>query len=338
MTTATASQELKEVAFYYPGPMWQRSGWVKNLLLFFDEIALLVPSYMKNRPEVLEPEMAIPLSDQGLLRILEPETIVDKQATVQLTTALTDIITSGVLDPLTKSATAFEELSWSRLGGYGDAGLAEMIFDELKARNLARDSEDGVSIPMHPMVRSLVLALLAQILRAHGKDAGLNLSPATDRWQLVGALRDILGLASGPSAGHVVNMDLETVGVDLADVPLDEVLSFRKTYSAEHRQYAVDVRRFVRDISLLSHAERDREMQARMEQIKEAANGLSGLSRKNWKGRAAFTMSIAGAAWTIASGNPIGAAFAVGGAILGYKSMTKDVGAYSYLFKVQHAV
>ena len=49
-------------------------------------------------------------------------------------------------------------------------------------------------------------------------------------------------------------------------------------------------------------------------------------------------MSIAGAAWSIASGNPIAAAFAVGGAILGYKSVTKDVGACSYLFKVQRAL
>src|SRR5207253_1019909 len=121
----------------------------------------LVPTYMRDRPSVLEPEMAIPLTSEGLLHILEPETLVDRQATEQLATALTDIITSGALDTLTKERTKFQELSWSRLGGYGDESLAQMILDELKKRNLAEDTKDGVSIPMHPMVRSLVLVLLA---------------------------------------------------------------------------------------------------------------------------------------------------------------------------------
>lgn len=199
-----SSQGPKDVAFYYPGPLWYSAGWVKNLLLFFDGLALLVPSYMRGRPFEFEPEMANPLTSEGLLHILEPETLVDEQATKQLATALTDIIASGVLDPLAKKRTKFQELSWSRLGGYGDESLARMIFEELKRRNLAEDTKDGVSIPMHPMVRSLVLVLLAQILRPRGQNLGLDLSPATDRPELVGALQELL---------------LQTVGVDLTDVP-----------------------------------------------------------------------------------------------------------------------
>ncbi|PYT26894.1 MAG: hypothetical protein DMG57_20095 [Acidobacteria bacterium] len=34
---------------------------------------------------------------------------------------------------------------------------------------MARDSEDGKSILMQPMVRSLILVLLSQILRPHGE-------------------------------------------------------------------------------------------------------------------------------------------------------------------------
>src|SRR5437867_2503385 len=37
----SASQGLKDVAFYYPGPFWYSAGWIKNLLLFFDGLALL---------------------------------------------------------------------------------------------------------------------------------------------------------------------------------------------------------------------------------------------------------------------------------------------------------
>jgi hypothetical protein len=149
----------RELAFYYPNPMWSYGNWIKNLVLFFDGIALLVPDYMKDRPEELDRPIVVGLREKGLLEIIEPEKAVDKSATEKLATAMTDIITSGVLDELAKEETAFHELSMSRLGAYGDEGLYRMIFDELKIRGLARDSEDKVSVPMHPKVRSLVLVL-----------------------------------------------------------------------------------------------------------------------------------------------------------------------------------
>jgi hypothetical protein len=96
-----------------------------------------------------------------LLQVFEPETFVDKEASEKLADAMSEVIASGALDDLADSGTAFAELSYSRLGGYGDPGLAKMIHEELKARGLARDTEDGVSIPLHPAVRSLVLVLLA---------------------------------------------------------------------------------------------------------------------------------------------------------------------------------
>ena len=68
--------------------------------------------------------------------IITPERAVDKSATEKLATAMTDIITSGVLDELAKEETAFHELSMSRLGSYGDEGLYNMIFDELRMRGL----------------------------------------------------------------------------------------------------------------------------------------------------------------------------------------------------------
>ena len=34
--------ETRELAFYYPNPMWTHRDWVKNLVLFFDGIALLL--------------------------------------------------------------------------------------------------------------------------------------------------------------------------------------------------------------------------------------------------------------------------------------------------------
>ena len=44
-----------EVAFYYPGQYWYDADWIKNLILFFDGIAMLIPEYM----ETIEHSMTI---------------------------------------------------------------------------------------------------------------------------------------------------------------------------------------------------------------------------------------------------------------------------------------
>jgi hypothetical protein len=129
---------MKEFAFYYPNPMWYHGDWMKSLILFFDGIALLVPSYMKRRPEEIDPAIVAGLKKYNLLKIIEPEKAVDRIATKKLATAMTDIIASGSLDSLAKPGSEFHELSMSRLGYYGDESLAKMIFEELKKRGLAR--------------------------------------------------------------------------------------------------------------------------------------------------------------------------------------------------------
>ena len=247
----STSSGSKEVAFYYPGPVWRAGDWIKNLILFFDGIALLVPNYIKDKPYIVDPAIAAGLENEGLLHILEPERVVDKAATEKLAATMIEVIESGALDQLSKDNTRFHELSHSRLGSYGDPGLADAVFQKLKARGLARDTENGVSIPMHPLVRGLVLVLLAQILRPCGNQFGFELSPATDRFEVVASLRDLLSLPTTPSSGHVVGLDLETVGVDLGPIPIDEVLSFRRQHLKEHRAYARADRLFVAELSLL---------------------------------------------------------------------------------------
>ena len=152
-----------------------------------------------------------------------------------------------------------------------------MILAELKARGLARESKDGVSIPMHPAVRLMILVLLSQILRPKGAALGLDLSPATDRPELIDTLTELLALPNVPSAGHVVSLDLTTVGVDLSAIPIDEVLGFRAEHLDAHRQYARAVRRFVRELSLLPSGERDSALDEREAELA----GLAGQDRKS---------------------------------------------------------
>lgn len=333
----TNQEPLKpEIAFYYPNPFWYHGGWIKNLLLFFDGIGLLVPDYMKERVNESDPALVSGLKEHDLLHIIEPEKAVDKYATEKLAASLGEIIASGALDPLTKETTEFHELSYSRLGGYGDEKLARAILKELKSKGLARDTEDGVSIPMHPMVRALVLVLLVQILRPYGDTMGCELLPATDRPNLVNTLCEILSIPSQPSAGHVVTFDLITVGVDLGPIPIDEILDFRREHFDAHRAYARSVRLFSHELSSMPAAEQQIAFEQRQAELDELAADLRRTSRKAWKKPASFALTFAGAAWTYTSGDPLGAVLAGAGALVGLgKDESPQSSAYSYLFSAR---
>lgn len=331
----TTKNQNPEVAFYYPNPFWDDSGWIKNLILFFDGVALLVPEYMKDRIEQLDPAIVTGLRDHNLLHIIEPEKAVDKTATEKLAAVLTDIIVSDRLNDLVKDKTDFQHLSRSRLGYYGDEGLAKMIFDELKKRGLATESEDNVTIKLHPIVRSLILTLLSQITRPYGDKMNVDLNPVTDRQVLVGALTDLLSLPNTPSSGNIVTFDLNVVSVDLGPIPIDEVLSFRSENHEDFKKYQNECKAFAFELSRMNEEERKLKFDLRQEHLNDLANDLRKISRNAWKKPASFALTMSGAAWTITTGDIVGGAIAAAGGLLGLEQSKKDVGAYSYLFKAQ---
>lgn len=334
---AKKNNRPKELAFYYPNPMWYSGDWVKNLILFFDGIALLVPSYMKQRPEEIDPAIVTGLKQHNLLHIIEPEKAVDKTAAKKLAAAMSDVVASGVLDHLAKEKTAFHELSMSRLGYMGDENLAKALFEELKKRGLAKDTEDSVSIPLHPTIRSLVLVLLSQILRPHGVEIGAELCPATDVPRLVDALVELLSIKSAPSTGDVVSFDLGIVGVNLGPIPVDEVLSFRRENFSAHRKYARSAKQFALELSSMPEKERRPAFSRRQEELDDLARDLRTRARKAWKRPASFGLTLAGAAIAAATGHPIAALLAGAAAGLQYDGGTEpEAGAYSYLFAAQH--
>ena len=58
------SAPLPNLAYYYPEPYWlieiDEGDAIKNLLLFFDGIAILLPRYMKGRERAADPILASP--------------------------------------------------------------------------------------------------------------------------------------------------------------------------------------------------------------------------------------------------------------------------------------
>jgi superfamily II DNA/RNA helicase len=183
---------LTELAYYYPEPYWlaEEGSWIKSLLLFFDGVAILLPDYMKGRELLTDPSLAGPLTDLGLLRILEPEWFVDEQLSVRVAESMVELIVGGAFDNQTAANGEFATLSMSRMGsaalsesrmGSRHRGVFEMIHDDLMSRGLALESNDGVSIPLRRDVRLAYLLLLAQEARDAGRRHGFDLHRAPGR-------------------------------------------------------------------------------------------------------------------------------------------------------------
>ena len=299
-----------DVAYYYPAPYWSagEGGWIKSLLLFFDQIAILLPDYMQGRHIAADPMLAGPLEDRNLLQVLEPNEWVDQTVTEQLCSAVIALLEAGLFDDLSTQAEYFQALSQSRMGYGADIQLAGELTAELFRRGFARESEDGVSIPLHPAIRTTILVILAQLARSAGERHGLKLHPVTSHFSAAADLQNVLSRSRMPSAGHVVSLDLETVSLDLENIPLDEVLGFREAHGNEYRAYARSIRGFVEELSQVPLGdERERLLAIRSEEMDDAAHTLHKHTRRSFaKAAGGWAIGIAGAAWSLATADPLG--------------------------------
>ena len=323
----------REFAFYYPGAIWRNPTWLKSLVLYFDGVAILVPSFLHHRVEAADPALVAGLQEHGLLTFLEPESVIDRAAAESLAEQLADLLAAGAFDNLVQVAGPMAaRLSLSRLGASADPALADMLVEELQARGLAGRTTDGRSVSLHWVVRLVVLVLLAQILRSRGQALGLTLCPATDRPNVHRALAEFLDLPSLSTTGHVVTLDFDAAGVDLSAVPFDEILRFREEHGADFRAYARDVRALAFRLSLTPPEDRQAVLDERYDAIQEALQLLHRHARTTWRSPASLLLGMTGAAWTLRTGDPTAAIVGAAGAVLtGLPTPPATADAYSYL-------
>jgi hypothetical protein len=331
----------RDIAYIYPAPYWSldESDWVKSLLLFFDGVAILLPDYMYGRHQRSDPSLVLPLEEQGLLRVLEPRTWIDEPARVELAATMGALADSGAFDALDKSVY-FQELSSSRAGYNVDVSVAEDLVERLFKLGLARPTEDGVSIPMHPTVRTTMLVLLGQLSRGVGQRGGETVHPATSNATAVGDLRQFL--LSGPldTSPGVVDLDLEHVGLNVGPVPLDDILAFRAEHLDEHKAYTRRLRQFLGELSATVDAESRVDLLIeRREELADEARRLQKQARTSIHANlGSFGLGIAGAVWSMTGNDAIGALLGVGSLAVGLGTLRSSdtVGAYSYLFSASN--
>ncbi len=325
-----------DTAYYYPAPYWLRrdSGWVKSLLLFFDEVAILLPDYMYGVHSDADLTLVEPLEERGLLQVLEPKEWVDQEAAESLAGTVVGLLHNGVFDDL-PDADHYAELSQSRMGYGADVDLAESLVDELRAKNLARPSEDGVSIPLHPIVRTTILVILAQLARVTGLKHGKVVHPATNDSRAISDLVKTLSREKMPTRNNVIQLDLEPVTFDLSSVPLDDVLQFRAEHEEAYRAYMRNLRGFMAELAGIDDLnEREKVLLERRQEVADAAHDVQRSTRKSLgKNLASWFLGIAGGVWSVATGDPIGTALTAAGAVPGlFPEGQENVSAYSYIF------
>lgn len=329
---------MNDTAYFYPAPYWtpRETGWIKSLLLFFDDVATLLPDYMYGRHMAADPVLAGPLEERGLLHILEPNSWLDQETTERLADIIVEMLANGAFDDLPESAR-FAELSRSRMGYGVDMELASFLVDELQQRGLAKPSEDGVSVPLHPTVRTTILVILGQLSRNVGQRRGMTIHPTTNHGPAVSDLIQTLSMQAMPSRQYVVQLDLEPVAFDLSSVPLDDVLQFRAEHHDAYRAYMRDLRRFMIELAEVEESE-DREalLLERRQEISDQAHDLQAMTRRGLqKNLAAWSLGIAGSAWSVSTGDPVGLALTAVGLIPGFVSSGPErVGAYTYIFDI----
>ena len=333
---------LKDTAYYYPAPFWSKfeSDGIKSLLLFFDEVAILLPDYMYGRHISAGPTLTASLEERGLLRILEPKEWVDREMTQQLANVIFDLLGQGVFDNLPKEIY-FAELSRSRIGYGAVVEIADFLVMELQNRGLAKPSEDGVSIPLHPTVRRMFLVILAQLARTvASKRLGVALHPATNLSAAAIDIVELLSLPAMPSCHNVIKLDLEPASLDLSSIPLDDVLQLRKEHGNMHQEYMRSLRGFIVELGQIENPKhREAALLKRQQEIADMANDTRSMTRKSLgKNLASWGLGITGAVWSIGTGDPLGAVLGAAGLAAGLIPVpAATAGAYSYLFKVTSA-
>lgn len=340
LPTETTSQ----LAYFFPDYSPSRS-YILNSLLFFDGIAILVPR--QRQPDLFGPfSMLEELADLGVLRIIDPGQVVDRQVTQELALAVKRALSEDLLaSPQERATRLFTTVSILRMGYGGSTELARWIHNELVIRDLAvQGVSDRGEIAIDAEAFELLLYILAQILCSRPLVPNASLHPITDRRLAIQRLDQAAQFTRKVNSTNLISdlitTDSQVVGIDVSDFPLDEILDFRREHASDYRIYMRSVREAARYIALLPAEERSRALRDRQEELHDLAADLRSVSRTAWRRAANLLLSFAGAFWSGYSGDPVAGVLAASGSIISDLTTPPSIegGIYSYLLEAPRSL
>ena len=267
-----------EYAYYSPDWIWpnNQSDLMKSMLLFFDRIALALPEKVPHKQSTRDLVLATPLAERGLLVNFDPARELDTRTAKSLAITLTQLV----------ETVRFSHRSHERMSayhyGFAQAPATVNEFEKiLQSRGLMnRVGHEGCrSTPCRETSCDGCIRTSFESTTTESR----NRSPSSYRFHgtsniLAGYPRRLLYLwfqstrPDEPRASRI--RSLLDVGADLSDVPLDEVLAFRKQNGSRYIDYATDLRSFLTMQALLSPTERRQAQLDRRLQFREQAAEL----------------------------------------------------------------
>jgi hypothetical protein len=344
------ARSQRRTALFYDAPLStpEDVALLKGMLLFFDDIAVFSTPQHRSRPPAIDPYLSAPLADRGLLQFVNPRNV---------TASHTEAIVRATLH---RAAMENEE-HWLAAAAAGDWSLeVPRLQGRIPGPTLVKTSEfssppdpgslelfkllaqDGLLLPDEstheewaeiPGNASVVNSILAQAVRATAGQQGRLIEPVATRRDEARVFSAILDNAvENVGASDVVMSDLSAVTLNFCQVGLDDILDFRSRHRSEFRAYVLALQ------ALLASAPSSRDLADRRAALADEAHRLRELQRQRWTNLGgAVSLGIIGAAWTLASGDLLGAL--IGGTAAGSQLLPDGptpVSAYTYILRPNH--
>ena len=129
---------------------------------------------------------------------------------------------------------------------------------------------------------------------------------------------------------------MQPVGVDLTNVPIDDVLSYRREHREQYRRFTADLRGFVHQTVDSPEADQQASLLERQVRMTEAAAQLLTSAKDRCDQPTSFSLGFTGAAWSLAANDIVGGLLALGADVARPSGNAPTrAGAFSYLFSDQ---
>ena len=340
------ARRQRRTALFYDAPLATREdiALLKGMLLFFDDIAVFSTLGHGARPPAIDPQLTAPLVERGLLQFVDPRYVSASHAEAVARATLHRAVMEKEEDWLAAAAggdwyfevprlqerfprpvvTETSELSSSR--GPRPLELFKLLAQEELLLPDESTDEEWVVIPGNP---SVVNSILAQAVRVFAGQQGWLIEPVATRRDEARVFSAILDEAvEHVGASDVVLSDLSAVTLDFCHVGLDDILEFRERHRSEFRAH-------VAALQALASTPNPPDPATRMAALVDEAHRLLELQRSRWtKLERTVSLGIIGAAWTLASGDLLGAL--IGGPAAGSQLVPygpAPVSAYTYILR-----
>lgn len=340
------ARSQRRTALFYDAPLStpEDVALLKGMLLFFDDIAVFSTPQHRSRPPAIDPHLSAPLAERGLLQFVDPRIVTASHTDAIVRATLHRAAMENEEHWLAAAAAGEWYLEVPRLQGRfpgpvlveasefsssRDPGSLE-LFKLLAQEGLLfpdESDDEWVVIPGHA---SVVNSILAQAVRASAGQQGRLIEPVATRRDEARVFSAILDNAvENVGASDVVMSDLSAVTLNFCHVGLDDILDFRARHRSEFRSYVLALH------ALLASAPSSRDFADRRAALVDEAHRLRELQRRRWtKIGGTVSLGIIGAAWTLASGDLLGAL--VGSAAAGSQlrpGRPPPVSAYAYILR-----